>query len=92
MYPTHSVHLPPGGGNTVMQTTATPSSCGPRMSAFVPISSGGPSMGAPQPLRPTNRMGGSSVYSSSLSFPSMDSQHSDSEFSVISDTSDEGYP
>ncbi|XP_023716170.1 trafficking kinesin-binding protein milt isoform X5 [Cryptotermes secundus] len=92
MYPTHSIHLPTGGGGTMMQTTATLSSSGPRMSAFVPISSGGPSMGGPQPLRPTNRMGGSSVYSSSLSFPSMDSQHSDSEFSVVTDTSDECYP
>lgn len=92
MYPTHSIHLPTVGGGTVMQTTATLSSGGPRMSAFVPITSGGPSMGGPQPMRPTNRMGSSSVYSSSLSFPSMDSQHSDSEFSVVTDTSDECYP
>jgi hypothetical protein len=92
MYPTHSGHLPPGGGSTLTQTTATPSSGGPRMSAFVSISSGGPSMGVPQSLRQNSRMGGSSVYSSSLSFPSMDSQHSDSEFSVVTDTSDECYP
>jgi hypothetical protein len=93
MYPpTSSVHLPSGLGSTVMQTTATPSLGGPRMSASVSVSSGGHSIGVPQSLRPGNRMGGSSVYGSSLSFPSMDSQHSDSEFSVITDTSDEYYP
>ncbi|XP_021942283.1 trafficking kinesin-binding protein milt isoform X3 [Zootermopsis nevadensis] len=93
IYPaTPSAHLPSGPSMTMMQTTATPSSGGPRMSAFVSVSSGGPSMGVPQSLRPNSRIGGGSVYSSSLSFPSMDSQHSDSEFSVVTDTSDDCYP
>lgn len=91
LYPTTpSARLPQGTGCTMlqMQTTATPSSGGPRMSAFVPVSSGS----IPQSMRPNFRMGSGSVYSSSLSFPSMDSQHSDSEFSVVTDTSDECYP
>ncbi|XP_069689119.1 trafficking kinesin-binding protein milt isoform X3 [Periplaneta americana] len=89
LYPTTpSARLPSGVGSTMLQTTATSSSGGPRMSAFVPVSSGN----IPQSMRPNFRMGGGSVYSSSLSFPSMDSQHSDSEFSVVTDTSDECYP
>jgi hypothetical protein len=91
-HPTHSVYLPSGAGSSVIQTTATLSSSRPRTSAFVSVSSGGPSVGVPQSLRPTSRMGGGSVYSSSLSFPSIDSQQSDSEFSVITDTSDDSYP
>jgi hypothetical protein len=91
-HPSHSIYLPSGAGSSVIQTTATSSSGRPRMSAFVSVSSGGPSMGVPHSLRPNNRIGGGSVYSSSLSFPSIDSQHSDSEFSVITDTSDDSYP
>lgn len=91
-HPTHSIYLPSGAGSTVSQTTATSSSGRPRTSAFVSVSSGGPSVGVPQSLRPNSRMGGGSVYSSSLSFPSIDSQQSDSEFSVITDTSDDSYP
>lgn len=89
--PNPSARLPSGPGSTLMQTSYTPSGGGPRMSAFV----SGSGMGMPPPLRPQSKIGGigggGSVYSSSLSFPSMDSQHSDSEFSVITDTSDE-YP
>jgi len=91
-HPSHSTYLPSGAGSSVMQTTATSSSGRPRMSAFVSVSSGVPNVGVPHSLRSSCRIGGSSVYSSSLSFPSIDSQHSDSDFSVITDSSDDSYP
>nr|CAD7399215.1 unnamed protein product [Timema cristinae] len=84
-------HLYPRGAtqlnsvNTMLSSMSTTS--GPRISSHV-----SPHMGGSRPpLESQGRIGGS-VYSSSLSFPSIDSMgHSDSEFSVVTD-SDDGYP
>nr|CAD7601860.1 unnamed protein product [Timema genevievae] len=84
-------HLYPRGAtqlnsvNTMLSSMSTTS--GPRISSYV-----SPHMGGSRPpLESQGRIGGS-VYSSSLSFPSIDSMgHSDSEFSVVTD-SDDGYP
>nr|CAD7264909.1 unnamed protein product [Timema shepardi] len=84
-------HLYPRGAtqlnsvNTMLSSMSTTS--GPRISSYVPPHMGG----SRPPLESQGRIGGS-VYSSSLSFPSIDSMgHSDSEFSVVTD-SDDGYP